>query len=66
MAKNGLEKVTGSSVTGESTLFKVLHWLIAVLIVFQGLLGAANLRIAWLQDHLASAIVVHEEIGLLI
>ncbi|MDX5936219.1 cytochrome b [Acidithiobacillus thiooxidans] len=66
MAKNGLEKFTGSSVTGESALFKVLHWLIAVLIVFQGLLGAANLRIAWLQDHLASAIVVHEEIGLLI
>jgi len=35
MAKNGLGKVTGSSVTGESALFKVLHWLIAVLIVFR-------------------------------
>ncbi|MBU2739674.1 cytochrome b [Acidithiobacillus concretivorus] len=66
MTPNEVEQIAETSSTGESSLFKVLHWSIAVLIVFQGLLGAANLRIAWLQEHLASAIVVHEEIGLLI
>ena len=48
------------------TVFPLLHWIIAVLIIFQGLLGVAMLRIAWLQQRLGSSILVHEQIGVLI
>jgi len=47
-------------------MFPLLHWSIALLIILQGALGAANLRIAWLQQHLATGILVHEQLGLLI
>ena len=47
-------------------VFSLLHWSIAVLVVFQGVLGAANLRVPWLREHLDTAIVVHEQVGLLI
>ena len=47
-------------------LFKFIHWEIAVLIIIQGLLGAANIRIPWLRAHLHEAIYVHEQIGVII
>jgi cytochrome b561 len=52
--------------TNSRAIIPLLHWAIAVLIIFQGILGAANLRILWLREHLATAIIVHEEVGLLI
>ena len=48
------------------SLFKVLHWIIAILIIFQGILGAANLRVPFLRKHLVTAIVVHQQVGLFI
>lgn len=47
-----------------SLIIRSLHWLIAVLVVFQGLLGYANLHVAWFHARLATGIYVHEEVGL--
>ena len=63
-----LKGVTTSQKSGvvSRTVFPLLHWIIAVLIIFQGLLGVAMLRIAWLQQRLGSSILVHEQVGVLI
>ena len=44
----------------------LLHWIIAVLIIFQDLLGVSMLQISWLQQRPGSSIIVHEQIGVLI
>ncbi|WP_414040977.1 hypothetical protein ACJU26_02480 [Acidithiobacillus sp. M4-SHS-6] len=56
-----------NSISGKGNIvFKILHWVIAALIVLQGLLGAAMLHIAWLHRYFAAGILIHEETGLLI
>lgn len=47
-------------------LSRGLHWALALLIVFQGVLGAANLRVHWLHAHAAASVAVHQDVGLLI
>lgn len=44
----------------------LLHWIIAVLIIFQDLLGVAMLQISWPQQRPGSSILVHGQIGVMI
>lgn len=45
---------------------RILHWVLAVLIVFQGLWGAAARHLHTLSQHLQTALAVHSEVGLVI
>ncbi|MEJ2480222.1 MAG: cytochrome b/b6 domain-containing protein [Acidihalobacter sp.] len=51
---------------GPSLLTRTLHWLMALLVVFQGLLGYANLHVGWFLHHEMAGIVLHQEVGLAI
>jgi superoxide oxidase len=51
---------------GPSLLARTLHWLMALLVVFQGLLGYANLHVDWFRHHEMAGIVMHQEVGLAI
>ena len=51
---------------GPSLLTRSLHWLMALLVVFQGLLGYANLHVGWFFHHEMAGIAMHQEIGLAI
>lgn len=66
MASKEMHREIKSISRNENIFFKLLHWVIAVLIIFQGVLGAAMLHIASLHPYLASALLIHEETGLLI
>lgn len=47
-------------------LLRMLHWSVALLVIFQGLLGFANLHVAWFYEQRATTIALHEEVGVLI
>lgn len=51
---------------GPSLVTRALHWTMAGLVVLQGLLGFANLHIAWFLRREMAGIAVHEQIGLAI
>lgn len=57
---------TARSDEGPSLLTRTLHWLMALLVVFQGVLGYANLHIGWFLRHEMAGIVLHQEVGLAI
>ncbi|APZ43073.1 cytochrome b [Acidihalobacter ferrooxydans] len=59
--KNDAAQATPRSLTSRS-----LHWLITLLVIFQGLLGYANLHVAWFHERLATGMLVHEEAGLIL
>lgn len=60
-SENGAMQVASRSLTR-----RLLHWMIALLVIFQGLLGYANLHVAWFQERLATGMLVHEEAGLIL
>lgn len=51
---------------GPSLVTRSLHWTMAGLVVFQGLLGFANLHVGWFLHREMAGIAVHQEVGLAI
>ena len=49
-----------------SLLSRLLHWTVALLVIFQGLLGYANLHVGWFVSRRGFTIGLHEELGVLI
>ncbi|APZ44415.1 cytochrome b [Acidihalobacter ferrooxydans] len=49
-----------------SRVGRILHWFIALLVLFQGLLGYSMLHVGWFREHLTTEILIHQQMGLLI
>ncbi|APZ43617.1 cytochrome b [Acidihalobacter ferrooxydans] len=45
---------------------RALHWSVALLVIFQGLLGYANLHFTWFYGQGLTTIALHEDVGLMI